>query len=53
LGPAELAKDILPIGDFPHILGSMLGTVARFVKDNNGSPSLRSRPGESDAGFKP
>jgi hypothetical protein len=48
LGHAELAKDILPIGDFSRILGSMLGTVARFVKD-----SLRPAPGESDAGFKP
>jgi Nucleotidyl transferase AbiEii toxin, Type IV TA system len=34
LGDAELARDILPIGEFSHILVGMIAKVDRFVNDS-------------------
>lgn len=53
LGEAELGRDIWPIGDFSRILGGMIATVGRFVKDNSGSLNLRPKPDESEPGFAP
>ena len=36
LGDAELARDIVPIGEFSHILAGMIAKVDRFVNDNSG-----------------
>ena len=33
----ELARDIVPIGEFSHILAGMIAKVDRFVNDNSGS----------------
>ena len=37
LGDAELARDIMPIGEFSQILAGMIAKVDRFVNDNSGS----------------
>ena len=41
LGDAELARDIVPIGEFSHILAGMIAKVDRFVND---IPRLRENP---------
>ncbi len=38
LGDAELARDVLPIGEFSHVLPGMVAKVDRFVRENSGTP---------------